>query len=391
MRTIRYLMMALLCAMTLPVMSQYGPATLPNQQPGGVDNNHNQADQPMRVPDYIKPGFQMTYMGFGYVDDGDPKQAATTGMGYTVFTVVAVLKDKVLLSATNYLTPNGLPLNPDKSFDYDTDANAQLSNSNNYTVSKRDALMGDAIWMPVDHLKQWESGDKLKIVEGSFPYRGKSVSTIALLTEHDDGAISNVFNVKNGQKLISVSAFKGGKQQSQTQLLGTKQIDSPLIGAKWPDWAKSVKTMSYSGTYTMAPAGIDPLTSQMSTEIKFTERGDGYAIGKSTMKRDGAAAGTSVVMQGPGSAFGYWIHPDVLANLDGGTVEENKITRTKTTYQVQQGNLGKLGVFVHTNTKNTFYAVNGYNLQTGALVYINMHAADTGITVEFKLDGIESE
>ncbi|MFK7791024.1 MAG: hypothetical protein AB8C95_16210 [Phycisphaeraceae bacterium] len=385
----RYLLTALLFIfLGLSVSAQYGPDNPP--QPGQGDNPAN-AGQQMKVPDYIKPGFQMTYMGGHYLDTGDSKQAATTGMGFTVFTVLAVTKEKVLLSATNYLTPGGLPINPDGSFDPDTDANAQLSASNSYGITQQTVNSGAAMWMPVDRLKQWKSGGKVKVQKLLRTYQGETVQALTIAYEDDDSGHSSDFHTGNGMKLEYLSGLKNGKRASQMQLLDTKQINSPLVGAKWPDWAKTVKTMNYSGTYTMATVGIDPLVTKISSEVKFTERGDGYAIGKATLNRQGNAAGSSVVMEGPGTMFGYWIHPDILAKLAEGIVEENKITRTKTTYQVQQGNLGKLGVFVHSNTKNTFYAVNAYNLQTGALAYINIHTGDTGITVEFKLEGIASE
>lgn len=386
----------------LSAAAQYGPGALPNQ-PGGESNNPAPVGQQLAVPDYIKPGFQMIYMTASSTEAAQPDKAGSAGMGFTEYTVIAVLKDKVLITATNYLTPNGMPLTAQGAFDPTTDPKAQLIGSSSYAITNLDVQGGNALWMPVKELKAWQSGNGVEVQRGPRPHQGQQINATAIIVKGNDHISSNTYNADNGIKIVTRSASGAmrrnaagnnpynRKHQSQMQLLGTRQLDSPLLGAKWPDWAKGVKKMHYKGTYTMAVPGVEPIPIQLASTAEITERGDNYAVGKATMQSQGSPPSTNPFIHGPGSMLGYWVHPDVLANLDEGTIDQNKLTRTTVTYQVQQGNLGKLGVFVLTNDAQTFYAVSGYNLQNGALTYISLHTADTGTTIEFGLDGIESE
>ena len=386
---------AFLSITSIPALAEDYIPILPGNTPANTPER-NDANNPapgvanhaMKVPDYIKPGFQMIYMVGSYTKT---ESSASAGMGFTVYTILAVLNDKVLVSATNYLTPNGLELNADGSFDPDTDSKAQLSDSASYIITKADVMSGGALWMPVDQLKQWKTTKEIEVIERIKSYQGEMVNAISLAIKNDGSITIDTFHADNGLKLEDLSNHDSGKQVNQMQLLETKQLDSPLLGAKWPDWAKTVKKMSYSGTYTMAVAGVEPLPMQIGSEVVFKERGDGWAIGKASMTTQGQSSGSSHVMQGPGTLLGYWVHPGVLADLAPGLIEENKLLRTTTTYQVQDGRLGRLGVFFHTNKTKSFYTVSGYNLQTGALTYVQLHTAETGITIELSLDGIESE
>lgn len=387
--------------LALSAGAQYGPGNTPNPQGGG--NAQPPAGQAMKVPDYIKPGFQMLYMTASSSEHTDPNKIGSAGMGFTEYTVIAVTRDKVLVTATNYLTPNGMPLTAQGAFDPNTDPKAQLIGANSYAISALDVQGGNAMWMPVEELKQWQSGNGVEVQRGPWPYKGQQVNAATITVKGNDSISSNTYDTADGKKLVMRSATGpmrrnatgnnpyDRRHQQQMQLLGTRQLQLPTIGADWPDWTRGVKKMNYSGTYSMAVPGVQAPPVQMSMSIAFTERGEGYILGKSTIQVQGSPPSTNAVMQGPGSALGYWVHPKVLAKFEQGTVDENKTMRTTLTYQVQDGNLGRLGVFVLTNQAKTFYAVSAYNLQNGALTYISLHTAETGTTIEFSLDGIESE
>lgn len=385
---------------TFSAAADYGPGNLPAGPGGG---GQQPAGQAMAVPDYIKPGFQMLYMTASSTESQDPNKVGSAGMGFTEYTVLAVLKDKVLVTATNYLTPDGMPLTQQGAFDPNTDPKAQLIGANQYVITKMDVTGGNALWMPVNDLKQWQSGNGVEVTRGPWPYNGKQVNSASIIVKGNDYITSNTYNADNGQKLTQRSA-SGPKRrnaldsnpydrrhQSQMMLLSTRQVESPLIGAAWPDWAKKVKSMSYVGSYHMAVPGVEIPPTPLSMKISWTERGEGYVVGKSKLQMQGGEAQESAVAQGPGTLLGYWLDPNVLNRLEQGTIDENKIMRTKLTYQVQEGNLGRLGVFVQTNQAQTYYTVSGYNLQNGALSYVSYHIADTGITMEFNLDGIEAQ
>jgi hypothetical protein len=394
----------LLVLLGLPVVAQYGP------QPGGGNPGEGQqhpnpqpAGQAIAMPDYIKPGFQMLYMSASSSESEDANKPGSAGMGYTEYTIVAVLKDKVLINAAFYLAPEGVPLTPQGALDPNTDPRVQLSGASSMALGAFALQSGGAMWMSVDELKQLQPGNGVEVNRGPWPYNGQQVNSVTVTVKGNDHISSSTYHADNGMKLTSRNAsgpMRRGdtgvnpynrKHQSQMQLLGTRQFDSPLVGAAWPAWAKTVKSMSYAGTYSMAVPGVQAPPVQMSMTLNFTDRGEGYVLGKSTTQVQGSPPSSSPIMQGPGTALGYWVHPDVLADLDPGQIDENKTMRTKLTYQVQEGNLGRLGVFVLTNDAQTFYAVSAYNLQNGALTYISHHEKTTGTTIEYTLTGIDQE
>lgn len=398
----RFVLTALLMVFIgLPASAQYGPGTLPKPPQGGGDNPV-QAGQQMKVPDYIKPGFQMTYMSMSSTEADPQGKGGGAGMGFTVHTIIAVTKDKVLVTATSYLAPDGMPFNADGTFDPNTDPKAILAGSENYHITAMQVQGGNALWMPVNDLKQWQSGNGVEVQRFPWPYQGKKVDSTTLFVKGNDFISSNTYRADNGVKLTSRSGTGPMRRnatgndpfmrkiQSQTQLLATRQLDNPLLGADWPGWAKTVKKMNYTGTYRMAIPGGEPTPAvQMSMAIEFTDRGQDYVAGTSTLTVQGGQPEKSPVLQGPGTMLGFWVHPNLLANLDEGTVDRDDLTRTTTTYQIQQGNLGKLGVFVVSSDAQAFYTVSGYNLESGALTYVQLHTADPGTTIEFALDGIE--
>ncbi|MFN3167209.1 MAG: hypothetical protein ACE37H_09130 [Phycisphaeraceae bacterium] len=386
-----------------PAWAQYGP------RPGGDnpagEGQENPIPRPagaaITVPEYIKPGYQMLYMSASSSESDDANKPGSAGMGYTEYTIVAVLKDKVLVNTAFYLAPNGVPLTAQGALDPTTDPRVQLSGASSMAIGEFALKSGGAMWMTADELKQLQSGNGVEINRGPWPYNGRQVNAVTVTVKGNDHISSSTYNADTGEKLTDRNAsgpMRRGdtgvnpfnrKHQSQSQLISTRQVDSPLIGAAWPAWAKTVKTMSYAGTYSMAVPGVQTPPVQMSLALKFTDRGDGYVIGKSTSQVQGSPPSESPIMQGPGTALGYWVHPDVLSKLDQGQIDQNKTLRTTLTYQVQDGNLGRLGVFVLTNDAQTFYAVSAYNLRNGALTYMSHHLADTGTTIEYTLTGME--
>ncbi len=400
-KTLFILLLSVLCliAPARPTAAQYGPQPGGNPPAGQPDN----AAGALALPDYIKPGYQFLYVASSSTESDDPNKVGSAGMGFTEYTIIAVLKDKVLVNAANYLAPNGVPLTPQGDLDTNTDPRVQFSGGTSFTLGALEIQGGRALWMDVEQLKQMQGGNGVDVVRSTWPYKGQQVNAVTVTVRGNDSISSSTYLAESGAKLVdrmgSGPLRRGDiganpynrKYQSLMQLVETRQFKSPLIGAAWPDWTQRVKAMNFAGTYSMNVPGLQAPPVQMSLSISFTERGEGYILGKSTSQVQGNAPQTSLAMQGPGTALGYWVHPDVLAKLKQGQIDENKTLRTTLSYQVQDGNLGRLGVFVLNNEAQTFYAVSAYNLQTGALTYISHHLADTGTTIEYTLQGIESE
>jgi len=398
-KLISRLSLVLALVISAPALAQYGPPTPANNNGGG--DVLLPVGQALDVPAYIKPGFQMIYMSGSSTEGNEAGKGGSAGMGFTEYSIIAVLEDKVIVSAANYLTPNGMPLTAQGAFDPMTDPQAQLTGSNVYAISKLDIQGGNAMWMSPDELRNMQSGNGVEVQRGPWLYKGQQVNSATITVKGGDFISGNTYKTDDGMKPISRNASGPMRRnatganpydrrlQSQMSLLDTRQFESPLINAPWPDWAKTVKTMNYVGSYSMAVPGMQAPAVPMTMQISFTERGEGYAIGKSRMQVQNSPPTESAVAQGPGSVLGYWVHPAVLANLQQGVVDQNKTMRTRVTYQVQQGNLGQLGVFVLTNATESFYAVSGYNLQTGALAYVSLSEKATGTTVQFQLTGTQ--
>lgn len=392
----------LLVLFSLSAIAQYGPGT----QGGGSDdaNTPVPVGQQMKVPDYIKPGFQMLYYNGSSTEASQPDKIGSAGMGYTEYTILAVTKDRVLITATSYLAPNGVPLTPQGAIDTTQDPKVQFIGSNSYAITATDVQGGNALWMPVDELKQWQSGNGVEVLRGVWPYQGKQVNAVSITVKGNNYISSNTYDSESGVKLASRSASGNFRRnatgrnlydrqiQAQTQLINTRQIDSPLLNAKWPDWTKTVKKMHYKGTYTSIIPGFDSPSLQLNSTIEFTQRGADYIAGTITIKHQGGGQPqTNTVVQGPGTVLGNWIHPDLLNNLNEGKLDRNEILRTTLTYQIQEGNLGTLGVFVLTNDAKSFHNVSGYNLENGALTYVSLNTAEPGTAITATLDGIETE
>ncbi|MFK7791023.1 MAG: hypothetical protein AB8C95_16205, partial [Phycisphaeraceae bacterium] len=399
----RLLLSALLLVLAIPAGADYGPDAQPNNPTnnGNGDNPAN-AGQQMKVPDYIKPGFQMLFYNGSSTEAPQPDKIGSAGMGFTEYTIIAVSKDKVFVTATNYLAVDGVPLTAQGEIDTTQDPKVQFIGSNSFAITAMDVQGGNAMWMPVDALKQWQSGNGVEVVRGQWPYQGKQVNAATITVKGNNLISSNTYDSDDGLKLASRNASGNFRRnatgndpyqrqmQSQMQLLSTRQMESPLLNAKWPNWAKAVKKMHYKGTYKMHTPGFDSPSLQISSTLEFTDRGANYVTGKSTITlQGGGQPDTKAILQGPGTLLGNWIHPDILNNLNEGQIDRNEILRTTLTYKVQQGRLGQLGVFVLTNDAKSFYNVSGYSLKDGSLTYINLHTADPATTVEASLDGIE--
>lgn len=355
----------------------------------------------LAVPDYIKPGFQLLYASSSSSENPDRQKPPSAGQGYTLHTVVAVTKDKVLMQSAEYLAIDGLPLDGKGGIDPDIDPKVKFMAGSSFAYTAMQIQAGSAAWMNTDDLRQLKTDvPAVEVVNLKWPYQGKETDATMVGINTKDSILINTWRSSDGillltRHFVGPQRREGGTNynrvhQSSLQLLDTRQDQSPIIGAAWPEWTDTVKAMRYTGTYTSRSPGSAPLSIGMSHTAKITEHGDGYKIGKTTIQVQGAQPTVSPLVVGPGTLLGYWIHPDVLNNLDAGEIDKNKHLRTSLTYKVQEGNLGKLGVFVQTNATKSFVAIHGYNLQNGALTYISLIDNQLNTTTEFILDGIDT-
>lgn len=410
-------------ACTLAAHAQYGPAVPIEQQsqdgiqsierndPDMANPNPNATADPntnnnpnafvVSVPDYIKPGFQMLYMTASSTEAQSPESPGGAGMGFTEFTVIAVTPEDVIVSATNYLAPKGLPLTPQGEFDPTTDPRVQLMGSNTQRITQADVQSGGALWMPVDQLKQWEPGNGILVDRSPRTYKGQQVQATSIIVTTPNSISSDTFNSTNGQKLVTRSGMGSFRRnatgndpydrqiQNLMKLVDTRQLNSPLLGSPDPDWAQRVQTMQYAGSYTMIIPGMQTPAVPMATTVTFDKRSNGITYGTAKVQTQDDMPNSTAVMQGPGTMLGYWVHPQTLAQLNAGVIDRHPIMRLTLSYQVQQGNMGQMGVFVLTNDIKSFFAVSGYNLQTGAMTYTSLQNSDPGTKIEFQLQNMQ--
>ncbi|MEM1354571.1 MAG: hypothetical protein AAGH88_06780 [Planctomycetota bacterium] len=367
-------------------------------------------------PEWLKPGAQVTYaVTDSYNPNPNPnlppnqQPKPSAGMGYREYTVIAVTEEKVYLQQTLYLAPQGLPLKDDGSVDMTIDPKAQATAMSYKVVTGMEVNQGDAIWMPPARLQAMEqkresSADGTQgswIDPTSWPVQGQLVNAVKIELWGANFARNRVYRRDTGMLLFHHDATGGVKPGTARnniyakeivdirQLVHYEQIDSPMIGGGFPAWTQQVKAMHYTGQQAFVMQGAPPVSLPMSITMTVEQNDGQIMLGKALMKQQGSADQSTDVVMGPGSLFGYWVDPRALSQLRPGEIHRNDATRTFITYQVQEGPLGRLGVFVHSNEAKSFFAVNGYDLQDGKLMYMQFAQPEQNLVREFQLQNVE--
>lgn len=407
----------LMLAAALPAAAQFGPGNLP--EPGPRPGPQNNPDPPRPAqpdnlgrPAFLQTGYQLTYTN-ATSNLGGLLGRAEESSSFIEYTVIGSTPDKAYIAATTYVSPTGVPRQADGRFDPAVDHQAQLASVMYYTVDAERVMSGQALWMPPAALQGMreqiaaspEPGPgqdpKPRIDPVQWPFQGQVINANGLLFAGQDFASLQVYHPQTGLKLatrVGNGPLREGadpndvlnrNNQYRFSFAAGRQIQSPIIGQAFPEWTANLKSMSYQGTYTLAAPDTEPVTLPMTMLVEFESVVDNLALGSTIVSSEGSDPVNNALIIGPGSLMSFWASPQTLAQLEPGEISRNPTLRTTLTYQVQEGHLGKLGVFVLTNDAQTFWSVAAYNLQGGRLMYTQYAMPQQHTTIEFELQNVQ--
>ncbi|MEM9019149.1 MAG: hypothetical protein AAGC44_01185 [Planctomycetota bacterium] len=391
------------------------PVVDPNRDPGPAPGPNPGPDpEPVGLgtPQWLRPGYQATFAQFLTHQPnptGDANQPAPKGRASQKlfeYTAIAVTQDRVIFQVSQYEGHQGLPTTGNGMFDPSVDGKYRPTDTYYKSVDAKLVSQGSAIWMPVGTLQglaqqpiqqqQTDQQNGVQTQATTWPQAGQQVNALTIQVLGKELTELLVFNRDTGLRIfirVSEGKPRPGAQQNDPfnrefmlieSLVGEAQVNSPLIGAAFPRWTETVKSMRYEGTQSVGTLSI-PVAATLTVE-----QNDGRMMqGKLLLQAQGSPDETKEVYMGPGSHLGYWVDPAVLAQMQEGTVHRNPVTRGNLYYRVQETDLGRLGVFVSYNDSQSFISVNGYSLEDGSLVYVKFETPDANVTREMYLKNIE--
>lgn len=319
---------------------------------------------------WIDPG-----TGQRYAEADNP---TTGGAGIQQVTVVAADNRDVAVDARNYVY---------------MDIQQGLTVTTNLTayVGTPDGL--GEFWQPPAKLAAMPEGDNggQRVRRCQYPVNGKTFNAIAI-TNIAGGAGTfsrNVFDLDTGLMIASSSSTTGQGQIApnpngtagqvggvttitSTRVMDIRQVNVPWMGQTLPAWAKANTNLDFSGTYSTVMEGA-PALAPWKLQARLTvgdARGSWMPVkqysrldsgmGQPQDSQADRALGASLLDP-------IWIDPQVLSQLQPNTVlDEDKITKRRTTYLGQQGNMAVFGEEAPYERRQY-----GYDLRSGTLVSID--------------------
>ena len=335
------------------------------------------------IPAYVKPGMRFVFNGSSVSMKG-------TGEGPMRYDVVAVTDSRVLMNSVNYVK-------------YGFDGKIGVSSSAGVDV--RSGVPGTnsigSIWVSKEALAAMAADNTMTVAYEKWPINGRSYDAVILVKQIQDSAQRTIYDRETGLLLGMQLATGKMRQDNDLNIFNrenssilsyqtARQLDLPWFKADAPKWTKTVKRMKYQGQSRLSGGGVaqDIVTAQSKT-AEITDRGDDWAIIKSTSESQGVTIAKDTLSNGPATIGGYWINPDALNKMKQGVVDEDPTLHSVLTFQIQEGAVGKLGVLVETNADRSYQLVWGYSLDDGALMYSMVQDSSMQTTTEFKLVGRE--
>jgi hypothetical protein len=248
-------------------------------------------------------------------------------------------------------------------------------------------------WQPPAKLAAMHEGDEagLRVRRMQYPVNGKTFNAITI-TNHAGGGgtyTRNVFDLETGLLIAASSSTTGGPQVApnpngtagqvagvttitSTRIMDIRQVDTPWLGQSLPAWAKPNTNLDYAGTYSTVMEGAPAIQPwQLQARLSIGEaRGSWMPIKQYTRLSTGMSQpqdSETTRALGAGVLDPVWIDPNALARLRPNTVlDEDKITKRRTTFLGVQGNLAVFGEEAPYERRQY-----GYDTRSGTLVSID--------------------
>ncbi len=358
------------------------PGAIPGALPGAVPGG---AVEPIKVPEFIKPGARLIYTSMMTLEPKPGQGAAgTTDGGTSEFHVVAVLPDRVLFHITSYANA----LHDQKEY--------MLGGSSIAAVTANDVALGNTLWMDVEALAAMQSGQNINVTRGKVPLHGQAYDSTQIKIDGQDFTTITTYDSGTGLLLTRGSGTGNFRRegprmnglnrevQNSLQFETYRHVELPWHNAKRPAWADTIGSMTYRGTYrtSVAPEVVVNLQSEM----KVTHRGDDWVTGTTTTRFEGQQPTQAAFVQGPGSPDGFWINPQVLRDMQPGVLDRNPFMGSTLSYSFHNGPMGKLGVLTMSSRHGNQRVTSAYSLEDGALLYAQLQQHDPIVPVTTSLE-----
>ncbi len=365
-----------------PLLQQDAPANQLLQQgaQGGMGSG-----EPIYVADFIKPGSRIIYEA-GSSSQPDPSKAASAGIGPSVNDVVAVTPSAVYVRIGTYL-----PARMGQGYTF--------AGSSMVAVNAFDVKSGGATWIDPNVLAAYQNDGETRVVDGPWEISGNRYDARSVTRAGVDSATRFVFDKGTGLLLaqqIATGRRRPGmddpfmrENMSSLRFQAFRQRSFPWANAPTPEWAKTVRTMSYQGQQTMFMPGMPPYSTPIQLRATLTQRIGGVSIGTSETQYYQQAPQQSLLVIGPGSVGSLWMDPATLRSMRPGPLDLDPLLHSTLAYDFVETPSGRMGVLTESNAAQTYRLVWAYDLNDGALRYSAFEQMELSIKIEFNLVGRE--
>jgi hypothetical protein len=360
------------------------PTTPPETGPGGLLNDPGAQVAKLYVPDWIKPGVRLVYTSGSSQESSDPTKPPSAAVGWTRFDVVAVTDTHVLMVQSSYLDRGA--------------GGPTYAASSPLRVNAMEVIGGAALWTSPEAMEAMRTHPEFTVLEGPMQINGNTYETISYTRMTADMASRKIFDKGTGLKLAE-QLGSGPSQRtgdptgfhrqvnSQMQFQTFRQVPLPWLEGAAPEWSKTATTMRYQGSQTLTQVNGPPISLPFTFDVKFSERGDQWAVGTATMQMQGQQAQSQPIITGVGRVGAYWMSPESLASMRPGALDQDPALGITLGYDVQDTGLGRLGLIVEKGPG--YQLVWGYRMSDGALVYANNFNQELNLTIEVTLLGVD--
>lgn len=391
----------------------------PELNAGAADNSPLLALVPeaarMAAPDWVKPGTRITFYGMsgttpegGYTLDKDPNgewedpatgeryskndAVGSGGEGFGQFDVIAVGKTGVALSLNLYTiiqpgNPPGLLHTP----------------MGGFTA----AAAGPAdLWVHPDILNRAQQfhTPNFFMLRGNYPIGNQNYPCLCIVNKSASSYASHAYDLRTGVLISSTvtsqgkmsnirlpneDAVRGNKGSTIIKFVSIRQVESPGIHGKNPDWVANLRAMHFGGSVQYVNTFDQSIRMQFPAkmDVTFGERGENWCAyqTQSVMQIHGAPPQISGVKGVCGPAGLFWIDPAALANLKMGQVlDEDPVTHIRSAVTNLDGQR-----VVITSQGPGIGGRAMYDLRTGMLQALIAQQPSSGMTIAFQLQGTE--
>ncbi|MFW6164148.1 MAG: hypothetical protein ACODAJ_15375 [Planctomycetota bacterium] len=352
------------------------------------------------APAWVKPGVRVTYYSAaaaipgqrylyyrdeegGWVDEHGNRyrremEASASGHGFTQVNVVAMARDKVLLSVRSYglINVNGPPVL--------------------MTTTGSPGTLGCAgdWWVNPSVLQQAVGMQAQGVVVARTPYtiQDQTYKAIRVQYASRNSKMAFVYDEPSGVLLFTNSSVYSPASDrtslSYSSYRGTRTVQLPWAQSPVPNWLAQVQRMQYQGRYAVTIPGSPVIPLPMAAAVQVRDRGQNWLHYTLALQMGGVQGmppqtSQSQAVSGHAQVGGLFISSAGLRRLrQGQTIDRDPLTQVTT--QVAQAGGGAVTISELGPSQRMDYT---YNAQNGMLVGVTMHDQHLNMRRELRLTG----